>query len=190
MCYFALEGFRVNAGDVVVDLGANCGLFSVLAAKMGARVLAVEAQSGFVKELQEIARLNDVVDRIAIEWALIGARAGDLSKAENLAKASHWEGNTPPQVSLESLLEKHRLSHVSFLKVDIEGSEFDLFGGEENALARIHRIAMEIHLDHGQADDVLEPLQRSGFKTALLSPELRLASQLSTPLGYVFAWRS
>jgi FkbM family methyltransferase len=156
---------------------------------MGARVLAVEAQSGFVKELREIARLNDVVDRIAIEWALIGARAGDLSKVGNLAKASHWEGNTPPQVSLESLLAKHRLSHVSFLKVDIEGSEFDLFGGEENALARIHRIAMEIHLDHGQADDVLKPLQRSGFKTALLSPELRLASQLSTPLGYVFAWR-
>jgi hypothetical protein len=46
MCYFAVEGFKMQRDEVVVDLGANCGLLSVLAGRLGARAVAVEAQAG------------------------------------------------------------------------------------------------------------------------------------------------
>jgi hypothetical protein len=42
--YFALDGFSVAPGQVAVDLGANCGLFTTLAAKTGCRTIAVDVQ--------------------------------------------------------------------------------------------------------------------------------------------------
>jgi hypothetical protein len=50
--YFALPGFSIREGDTVVDLGANVGLFTVLAAKIARRVVAIEAQSEFISEIQ------------------------------------------------------------------------------------------------------------------------------------------
>jgi FkbM family methyltransferase len=190
LCYFALRNFAISPGDVVVDLGANCGLFSVVAAKRLARVYALEAQSGFVKELQRIARMNNVNQSISIEWGLVGGGRGDFSFAESLSSASHWEGNIPPAFSLLELFEKHRLKRVDFLKVDIEGSEFDLFQSDKGVLDCIDKIAMEIHLIHGSAIEVVEPLQKAGFQTALLSADLVPMNELKTKIGYLFAWRT
>jgi FkbM family methyltransferase len=189
MPYFAHETFRINANDKVIDLGANCGLFSVLAAKAGAYVCAVEAQWGFVEELHELAELNDVADRISIEWAMVGSRRGDVSDPHKFALASHRRGKTSPDMSIGEVLDKHRISRVDFLKIDIEGSEFDLFTKEDPSLARIDKIAMEIHLDYGSIDEVLKPLRASKFDVILLSPEARRVKEIRSRQGYLLAWR-
>ena len=44
--YFPTPAFSLNRNTFVVDLGANAGLFSILAALAGCKVIAVEAQAG------------------------------------------------------------------------------------------------------------------------------------------------
>lgn len=41
--YFPDRNFQLESGTTVIDLGANTGLFSLLAALRGCRVIALEA---------------------------------------------------------------------------------------------------------------------------------------------------
>jgi FkbM family methyltransferase len=188
--YFRQKGFRIRPGDIVVDLGANCGLFSIPASKIGARVFAIEAQSGFVEDFQEIARRNNVADRIFVELGIVSGKRGAFSDARVLESSSRWEGKQPPALSVKEIVDKYHLPRVDFLKVDIEGSEFGLFGEDSAILTRIGRVAMEVHLDYGSVSEVVEPLKIAGFETALLSPDLLSVEELKGSGGYLFAWRN
>jgi FkbM family methyltransferase len=190
MPYFAGPGFEIARGDVVVDLGANCGLFSVLGAKLGGTVYSVEAQYGFIEELRQLACVNGVNDRISDEWAIVGSRRGVLSDETRLQAASHWLGKTPRTLTTSELFNKWGIRQIDFLKVDIEGSEFDLIAEGRGVLSRVKKLAMEIHLEYGSADEIVAPLADLGFRTLLLSNELVPVRALRTSSGYVMAWRT
>ena len=74
-CYWPDDGFAPRAGDTVVDLGANVGVFSVLAARrMGAgRVIAVEAQASEHDVLARNIALNGVGDIVTPLLGFAGA---------------------------------------------------------------------------------------------------------------------
>ncbi|MDP3760224.1 MAG: FkbM family methyltransferase [Ramlibacter sp.] len=162
--YFPTPDFRLRRGGVVVDLGANIGLFSLLAAKAGCHVLAVEAQKGFAREMRALLALQGVDRNVAIEVALVGAARGLLSEAKTLGAASHLEGAIPPSISMAELLARHGIREIDFLKVDIEGSEFALFSENLDWLQHTRRIAMEMHADHGDPAFVVELLAARGFQ--------------------------
>lgn len=189
--YFAIEGFEIRPEDVVVDLGANAGLFTTMAAVHGTRVIAVEAQSRFHPEIDENLRQNGCAERVALELALVGAETGVLSRPDGRRQASHW-GEEPTFLQMPELFHRHGLTAVNLLKVDIEGSEFDLFRGDLEWLAAVDRIVMEVHPAFGSPDELLEVLWRSGFGTTVLDSEGRPSegSKLSERGGYVFARRT
>src|SRR5260370_24702397 len=150
-----------------VDLGVKPGLFSVLAGGVGCRVIAVEAQRGFVRELKELASVLGVAAQISVENALIGARTGTLFKSSALASASHADGFVPPLVSMDELFLKHQVDQLDFLKVDIEGSEFDVFRAGSEWLSKVRRIAMEVHPEFGSASELQATLESSGMSVEL-----------------------
>ncbi len=149
-------GLAVPPGGWVLDLGANAGLFTVLAAVEGARVVAVEAQRGFATEIARLLAVNGVDDgRVRIEIALAGGAAsydpagsgaggvdrgadtdggadadapliGVLADDERWRHASHADRDRPPTRSVPELLRRHGIDRVGLLKLDIEGSEFSV----------------------------------------------------------------
>ncbi|HEY3488861.1 MAG TPA: FkbM family methyltransferase [Candidatus Deferrimicrobiaceae bacterium] len=153
----------IKPGDRVVDLGANVGLFSLLAASAGARVIAVEGQSGFIPEIGKNLERNGVRDRVSIEFGLIGAGTGVLSGEDGKKRCSHWF-ETPPVLSMASLLEKNGFDGIDFLKMDIEGSEFDLFASAGEWLDSVGFIAMEIHPRFGDVVAFRKLLESRGFE--------------------------
>jgi FkbM family methyltransferase len=187
--YFPSAEFELRAGTVVMDLGANTGLFSVLAGRVGCRVIAVEAQRGFVRELKELASVLGVAAQISVENVLIGARTGTLSKSSALASASHAEGFVPPLMSMDDLFSKHQIDQLDFLKVDIEGSEFDVFRADAEWLNKVNRIAMEVHPEYGSASELQAALESSGMSVQLRDNDLYPVSELSALGGYLFANR-
>jgi hypothetical protein len=133
--------------DLVIDIGANIGVFSVLAARRGAQVLAVEPVMG--DELRKNLRLNNIARVRILECAL-----GDGEEIEII-----WEGQSRrvPSMTLSGIIEE--AEGCTFLKVDCEGGEWYI---DPQELHGIRRIEMELHRmgDHGKYGSFMKGLRK------------------------------
>lgn len=187
--YLPSPEFTIRAGDRVVDLGANVGLFTLLAAAHGAQVLAVEAQSGFTPEISRNLADNHLSERATIVTALVGAGIGVFADPTAVLSGSH--GHTaPPVVALGALLDAHGFHRVDLLKMDIEGSEFALFGGDCGWVDRVQRIAMEVHPRFGDPRSLVRLLTTRGFRAWTTDDRGHPTDAPPDRGGYLFALRS
>jgi FkbM family methyltransferase len=183
--YFAEPGFDVRPGDVTIDLGANVGLFSLYAARLGAsKTVAVEAQTEFVQRIRDNYALNACTDKLVAVNALVGSHSGVFSKANAIQNDRIKEAS---MLTMEELFDQHALTRCDFLKVDIEGSEFALFKENHAWLARVHKIAMEVHNQFGDEKALLQVLAQYGFQTKLRNNSLQLVNNLGGNDGYLYA---
>ncbi|EIV93309.1 FkbM family methyltransferase [Frankia sp. QA3] len=187
--YHALPGFAPAAGEIVVDLGANQGLFSVLAARAGADVIAVEAQRGFASAFVNHAAGNGVSHRIQLLHALVGPSTGVFADARARHGASHWGGDVEV-LTMAQVLETGGVDQVDLLRLDIEGAEFALFD-EPGWLDAVGRLVMEVHPGFGDPATLIARLRRQGFEVTLLDDSLRRVGDLGgAASGYLYARRA
>ncbi len=184
--YFPDARFFISPGDVVVDLGANIGLFTVMAACLGAQVNAYEAQSGFVSLLHQNLRRNNVDARVNVHLAMVGGRSGMLR--DGAKTGSQW-GSEPVDLSLIEIVRSQSLHHIDFLKVDIEGSEYQLFDGDLQWLEITRRIAMEVHPAYGDPIRLRDRLASLGFDTWLTTNTGRRVHTVTGPTGFLYGVR-
>lgn len=187
-------GFELQKGDVVVDLGANIGVFTILAAKLGCRVIALEAQSGFVEELKKNCQLNLASSlssgSVIPVFGVIGQDCGLFSNPANLTSATHYQ-EAPPALNMKDLIAQHGLKKIDFLKIDIEGSEYSLFGGEDTPwLSIVDKIVMEVHTEFGNPEDIALALTQNGFEVELVSAYGKTIEAVSPPGGFLFAQKA
>jgi FkbM family methyltransferase len=179
--------FKIHSGDFVIDLGANIGVFSMAAAAQGANVLAIEAQSGFIAEMAVLLRMNKI-ETVSPLHGIVAPTGGAFSSTKVRKSASHWK-NEPPEINLNQALQDIKWSRVDFLKADVEGAEFELFANNDEWLAKVRRIAMEIHAEYGDVDRFVSRLKAKGFEVILTDLEKTPVSFLSQGMGYVYALR-
>jgi FkbM family methyltransferase len=191
-------GLRIPAGGWVVDLGANAGLFTVLAAVEGARVLAVEVQQGFVPELTGLLAANRIEpDRVAVEVAMVASDApgvalvGVVADDARWQSASHATGERPARTSVAALMERHRIDRIGLLKMDIEGSEFSLLhpDSETGWLRRVDQVAMEVHPDFGDVAGVAALLAGHGLPAMATDNDGRRVAPGAPSAAYLYAVR-
>ncbi|KDA43556.1 FkbM family methyltransferase [Frankia sp. B2] len=187
--YHALPGYAPAAGEVVVDLGANQGLFSVLAARAGADVIAVEAQRGFAPAFINHAAGNGVSNHIQLLHALVGPTAGVFADPRARRNATHWDGDVDV-LTMAEVFEAGGVDQVDLVKLDIEGSEFALFD-EPGWLDAVGRIVMEVHTGFGDPRTLDDLLVRHGFEVTLLGNDLVPTAHLGDAAsGYLYARRT
>lgn len=58
------ENLAVKEGEIVLDMGAGCGILSIIAAEKAAKVVAVDINPYAVRCAKENAKLNRVADKI------------------------------------------------------------------------------------------------------------------------------
>lgn len=175
----------LRSGSLFVDLGANEGFFSVIAAKTvgpAGRVLAVEPQARLGPVLAENFRLNGVAN-IVIEATAISDTAGtqtmyltpDLNTgASGLERVTKYRVPTQQvgTTTLSELFRRHGIDRADLVKMDIEGFEHEaVFGSPELfEQRRIRAFALEIHpsilRQRGHDPFALhEFLSRCGYRT-------------------------
>ncbi len=141
----------LRPGMTVVDVGANVGWYTLLAARAvgpRGRVYAFEPDPQIAELLRDNVELNGYGDRVQVEEAALGATAGS---ATFYAAAKH-RGNgslvpglnqlgdasaeiTPFDVAVRRL-DDYGAADVGLLKVDAEGGEANVFRGARETLAR------------------------------------------------------
>lgn len=192
--YFSLPEFELRPGMVVFDLGANMGIFTVLAALIAKKVVAVEAVKEFIDEARENLKINNCLDKVSLVWGIIGEGSGMFA---NLQIRKKWLGeNPPPATSIPELMKMAGVDKVDFMKIDIEGSEFDLFKNNEDWYRKVHYITMEAHnpflsdgelIPTGDVQSVIRNLTAAGFEVKLLDLDGRVTDGIKGDAGYLFA---
>lgn len=183
--YFPTPEWVPKPGDSVIDLGANRGIFAVLCGCLGARVIAVEAQSEFLPVAEETLRESGCKCHVKLVHGVIGATTGCLANTQRRAQASHW-GRVPPEITMRDILPLCTAGKADFLKVDIEGSEFALFQGDADWLGKVQRISMEVHPQFGNPAIIQEQLSSHGFRSWLV-PNRRDRDKIRTFPGHCYA---
>jgi FkbM family methyltransferase len=146
--------YSPRVGDVVIDAGANVGLFAVWLARRypGCRVIAFEPFDENYRLLCENIRSGGVAT-VEAHHAGLGGTSGRGRMAEGstrsldhrLEPADDGPGAVPVY-SFADVLKTTDPARVALFKIDIEGSEFDLFASASAAdLARVERYAIEYH---------------------------------------------
>ncbi len=141
----------VKPGDTCIDVGANIGLYSLALARLtGAqgRVHAFEPvrRNALLVELN--CALNDI-DTVTVDRRPLsneGGRALSARVPENDSAYSYFaEGGsaeadgTATSVTLDDYCLENRIGKISFIKIDIEGAEFNALRGAGELLASGNR---------------------------------------------------
>jgi hypothetical protein len=104
-----------------------------------------------------------------------------------LEGASHFK-KEPPSMSFTQFCEKYKLNNIDFLKCDIEGSEFALFCGDnENNIRGIDKIAMEVHVDSGDPENISKFLRNCGFEVWLKNNNGQFVEKIEDKYGFIYA---
>jgi FkbM family methyltransferase len=160
-----IEHFTPKRGDIVVDIGAHIGHYTIIASKrVGAngKVVAIEASpSNFeilnrnikLNQLANIINLNHVVysKETKLKLYLPGEESGHTiyntvisDRARNEDKFVEVNANT-----LDYLLQSKGIKQeqINWIKIDVEGAEFEVLKGAANILSNSKDIAIliEIH---------------------------------------------
>ena len=151
---------RLQPGDTFVDVGANVGHFSLLAAPLvgpSGRVVAIEASPRFAATLAQTATANRH-DNIRVVSSAVSATTGELcfyiKDTGNLGGTTSVRPRTDPPpafhttaASLPELLSTTELESARIIKIDVEGSEADVIDGLAPHLNRLRpdaELAIEI----------------------------------------------
>jgi FkbM family methyltransferase len=139
----------------VIDVGANMGMFSILAAGLGApQVISCEPVGSTYHVLcdnVQRAHMSSMVQ--TIKAAVTGIANGPVSmgvSSESQMNSVYKPGEYSelvPTVSLQQLVQMTTQPQV-FLKMDCEGAEYDiLMDSEPHVFDKITHVAVEIHGD-------------------------------------------
>ncbi len=186
-CYFPpLFGFEIKDNDTVVDLGCNVGIFTLISAKIAKHVVAVDALSKFLDDLKDNLSHNHCLDKVSIHQSLMGSKSGVFANEVFLKENSKY-GDFPTKLSMNEILHIHQIDKIDFLKIDIEGSEFDLFLCKNLWLSHVRKIVMEVHQEFGELDSILDIMREWGFKVWLRNKNGFFVDKLNDSIGYMYA---
>lgn len=156
----------LQPGMVFLDVGANQGLYSVLAGRRvgkRGRVIAFEPAPAEYRKLRAnvwINRLNHVTCEPFAVGAIDGQtgfyacepRKGGFSgiKAPAEYLGIRAERIDVPLTTLDSYLDRAGLVHVDYLKIDVEGGELGVISGARRFLSGSGRPMIQIELADGR----------------------------------------
>jgi FkbM family methyltransferase len=185
----------LRPGDTFVDIGANVGTYTILAAKnAGAHVIAFEPIPSTFEKLQRNVAANRVNEIVDLRCCGVGDKAGTLhftSSRDSMNRvlqdhelAQHADVMDIPTGTLDELLKDQQ---PVLIKIDVEGFEWPVLVGAGAILASPFLKALIIELNgtggfFGHHDDKIHELMVSnGFVPYSYEPFLR---QLKLEPGY------
>lgn len=184
---------RLAPGDVFVDVGANMGYFSLLAARRVGRtggVVAIEPAPPTFDKLTANLALNPRA-RVRPIRAAVGAREEGIrfwrapwndAESSTTRRPGAQDAGEVRAFPLARLLSDDEIRRARIVKIDIEGGEWDAVRGIAPDAARFPsslELAIEVHPRPGQdAAALARLLAEHGFRPSWLPVEFRSAAHL------------
>ncbi|MHA7812191.1 MAG: FkbM family methyltransferase [Phycisphaerales bacterium] len=169
------------AGKLVLDIGANAGIYSYWMSKAvgkSGRVIAFEPQPEMIDALKklrhsfrfpqlEIAEtgLSDEPGEAVLQRQM--SHLGGASIARDIPGAD--DSFTIPLTTLDAYVEEHADRPVSFIKCDVEGHEPSVFAGGWETLRRdMPTLLFELHENQVRDSGLFQQLESIGYQVFYL----------------------
>src|SRR5215208_1166317 len=168
------HNFTPKEGDIVVDIGAHIGPYTLIAAsRVGpkGKVIAIEADHDNFDLLNLNISLNKLTNVIAVNYAVYSKEETiKLYLPSGKEHSSYTKYNTvmPDRAlgetnfievnanTLDSILQENGITHeqVNWIKIDVEGAEFEVLKGARDVLSKSRNVSLliEIHNVSGRTN--------------------------------------
>lgn len=169
----------------IVDVGGNLGITANYFSQFG-KVFVLEPSKDHFECLSHMVKFNKLNTVTPINKALY-IKDGKLPFFHNKNKTmfslhqSVNDGSSEPEqvdcISLGTLFKEHKIEHVDFMKLDIEGSEVEVISskGFKEVANKIDMMVIEIHSWSGRnPNQLIDVLKMRGFYTETLKSDANI----------------
>jgi len=180
--------FNIENGEVVLDVGAHVGLFTMKARKAvgeNGLVVAIEPEPKNAALLSENVRSHGFKNVVVVKKAA-GNHKGKVKLYVSLGSRGHSLLPIRPSSidvdmdTLDNIAAELGLTRVDFIKIDVEGAELDVLKGAEKIL-RMPNVKLAIAAYHPLPDGSSELQKISSY---LKSKGMKI---WTNDRGYVYA---
>jgi len=156
-----INSFKKN--EILVDIGANIGVYTLYAAKKGITVHAFEPHAGNFAELVTNIYINEFNNVKAYPFAVM-----DKNSVDELAMLSIVPAQSHNDFGMEDERVKHYVAGFKLdytrvkphhIKIDVDGLEAKVIAGMNTSLENVKTMLVEV-----TTTDTLKPLLDKGFK--------------------------
>ena len=183
-----IEQFNAKDGDIVVDIGAHIGRYTIINSKRvgeNGKVIAIEAHPDNFEILNRNIKLNKLTNVIPLNYAVYSKQTKlklylpveepgftiyntiMVNRTASEEKFTEVNANTLDNI----LLQQNGISHadINWIKIDVEGAELEVLKGASSILSKSKDISLliEIHNLHGGTNlyrQIVEFLDIYNFK--------------------------
>lgn len=182
--YLRREYGDVSGKQIIVDLGANVGVFSLYAAAQcpQARLYCYEPSPKNISLLKSNVEQNGLADRVTICEKAIASRRERrrfIAPESPLSRLDEGKGQEECEsafevecITLADIFDEHSLSEIDFLKMNCEGAEYEILeSASDDVLSRIREIRLEYHeIDNKKQNGaaLARLLEQRGFRIVRL----------------------
>lgn len=179
--HLSVENFSGKDAKIIVDLGANEGYYTIAIKENNpdAKVIAVEPISSTFSILKKNIKANKLKNIYLFKGAIgsknkfvefemypgvsvIGAKDISMQKRP-WVKCERIKKVKVKQITLEKLCKKMKIREIDILKLDVEGSEYEILNSSKCVLRNTKRIVLEWH-SKKLRDNCKRFLKKQGFK--------------------------
>lgn len=161
--------------EVLYDIGANIGAYSLISASLGSKVYAFEPSPENYATLHENIRINSLNDLvIAMPFVL-----GSLNKEESFSVSDNTSGATAtfiagnsektikehlPMVRLDFLIENFGIQKPTIMKIDVDGAEVEVLKGATKTLGNKNLRSVLVEVEADLKNEVNKIMESNNFK--------------------------
>jgi FkbM family methyltransferase len=183
---------NVEENDVIIDIGFNYGLFSMVSLKNNPKkIIAFEPNPKLVSNYQKF--LNH--EKIELHQKAVSNKEGVVTFKENndpgmstlLSDINTYNVNDTYEVELcdfYKFIQENNINYIDYLKVDCEGSEYDIFESipKEYLNTKVKKIALEFH--HKFEDEKVQNLYNKIIDCGF---EIKVIYEKNSTIGMLYA---
>jgi FkbM family methyltransferase len=176
--YYGLEQIKLSVNDIVLDIGANVGMFSIYARKkFGCRVIAFEPVLSNFEQFKMNILMNglSLSDIELHNTAITDVEDGEIligTPVYNTGGSSAFYHTNPMSPCKTETVDKYITDGCTYLKIDCEGGEYAIIPTILDKLNKFKYIGIEYHKFLDNQDPIaLHKLLESNFNGKIFYKE-------------------
>lgn len=168
--------FQIKHGDVVIDIGANSGYFTIYAARLvgDGKVFSFEPMTGLFNSIKTNIDANNLKNVFAINSGVAKEKGEQIfytSDSHNGCHSMYSRKECGKEikintVNLEDFCKERAIESIDLLKLDCEGAEYEIiFNLSKDFLKKIKKITLEYHdnITKNNHQEIIEFLSENNF---------------------------